>query len=77
MPRSTKNIEEQLLAENPDLRAEGLRPEVVWVKDGEDCEFEEAWKRQIRAINESPEEREILDWIERVADWPKDRGEVT
>lgn len=72
MSRPAKHIEEQLLAEHPELRARGFRPDVVWVRDGEDSEYDEAWRRQIQAINNSPEEKEILDWIERVADWPKD-----
>lgn len=72
MPRPAKHIEEQLLAENPELRDQGLRPVVNWVYDRESPEFEEAWRRQMQAINESPEEQEILDWIERVTDWPKD-----
>lgn len=72
MPRLAKHIEEQLLAENPELRAQGLRPVVNWVYDESSPEFQEALDRQLEAIRNSPEEAEILDWIEQVADWPKD-----
>ena len=72
MPRLAKHIEEQLLAEHPELRAQGLRPVVSWVYDESSPEFQEALDRQLEAIRNNPEEAEILDWIEQVADWPKD-----
>jgi hypothetical protein len=72
MPKLSKKIEKQLLEENPDLRAQGLRPRVVWVPDTEAPGFEEELRRDFEAIRNSPGEKEILDWIEQVADWPKD-----
>lgn len=72
MPRLAKHIEEQLLAEHPELKAEGLRPEVVWVHDPQSSEFQEALHRQIEAINRSPEEAELRTWIEQVSDWSAD-----
>lgn len=72
MPRLAKKIEEQLLEANPDLRAQGLRPEVIWVYDPDAPEFKEAWRRQVEAIRKSDEETEIMDWVEAVSDWPRD-----
>ena len=60
------------MRDNPDLRAKGLRPEVIWVHDTEAADFEEAWRRQVEAIRASAEEAEIMDWVEAVSDWPKD-----
>ncbi|HEX9906609.1 MAG TPA: antitoxin MazE family protein [Propylenella sp.] len=72
MSRLAKHIEEELLRENPALRAKGLRPEVRWVPDTTSPEFKSEIERELELIRQSPEEQEILDWIERVADWPKD-----
>lgn len=72
MPKLAKHIEDQLLAENPEFRAKGLRPTVVWVQDTDEQDFRQAWDRQMEAICDSPEEAKILDWIEAVYEWPKD-----
>lgn len=72
MPRLAKTLEEQLLRENPDLRAQGLRPELIWVHDPDAPAFKEAMRRQIEAINNSPDEAEIMEFIERANDWPED-----
>ena len=72
MSRLPQSIEEQLIEDNPELRAKGLRPEVIWVHESKTAEFEEAWRRRIEAIRASDEEAEIMDWIEAVSDWPKD-----
>jgi hypothetical protein len=72
MPRLAKKLEEELLNDNPKLRAEGLRPVVIWVPDTDRPEFQESLRQEIEAIRDSPEEQEILDWLEQVSDWPKD-----
>lgn len=72
MPRLAKKIEEQLLNENPDLKARGLRPIVLWGPDTEAPGFEDELRRDFEAIRNSPEEEEILDFIEKVGDWPRD-----
>ena len=72
MSRLAKQIEEQLIQQNPELRAKGLRPEVVWVHESRVAEFEEAWRRQVEAIRAGDEEADIMDWVEAVSDWPKD-----
>ena len=68
MPRLAKKLEEQLLSENPDLRAKGLRPEIVWVPDNDSHGFEADLKRQIKTINESPDNAEVLDFLDRAAE---------
>ena len=72
MPRLAKALEEQLLKNDPDLRAQGLRPELIWVHDPDAPVFRDAMRRQIEAINPSPDEAEIMDLTERVSDWPND-----
>lgn len=72
MQNLSKKIEDQLLRENPEMRAKGLRPKVVWVVDTEAPAFQEEIERQLAAIRNSPSEKEVLDWAEQVADWPKD-----
>lgn len=72
MPKLSKTVEDQLYREHPEMRAKGLRPKVVWVPDTETPEFRDELNRQLVAIRNSPGEKEILDWIEQVADWPKD-----
>jgi hypothetical protein len=66
MSRLTKKIEEQLIHESPELRAKGLRPEVVWVHESRIAELEEAWRRQVEAICAGDEEADIMDWVEAV-----------
>jgi len=72
MQRPAKDIEEQLLRENPEMRAKGLRPEIIWVPDTKSPDFKAELERELELIRQSPEEEEILEWIEQVADWPKD-----
>jgi Antitoxin MazE-like len=67
MPRPAKNIEEQLLRENPKLRDQGLRPVIVWVPDTEAPGFQDDVKRQIKAINESPDNEEVLELVDHAA----------
>ena len=50
------------------LREAGLRPIQIWVPDTRDPKFREACRRQSRALRDDPREREVLDWIEEVAD---------
>ena len=68
MPRLSKKIEEQLLEENPDLRAQGLRPRVIWVPNTEAPGFQEDLRRQIQAINSSPDNEEVLDFLDQAAE---------
>jgi hypothetical protein len=72
MPKLSKKLEDLILEENPDLRAQGLRPKVVWVPDTTATGLDEDLRKDFEAIRNSPGEKEILDWMEKVADWPKD-----
>lgn len=54
------------------MRAKGLRPVQIWAYDTSAPGFREEIERELEAIRNSPEEEEILDWIEKVADWPTD-----
>lgn len=49
-------------------RAKGLRLVRVWVPDHRSPEYQARLAKQAAAIAGSPEEREVLDWIEQAAD---------
>jgi hypothetical protein len=68
MPRLARKIEEQLLTENPELKAQGLRPVVIWVPDTDAPGFQESLHRQIDAINNSPDNQEVLNFLDRAAE---------
>lgn len=53
------------------LRAQGLRPVQIWVPDVRSPAFKAEARRQSRIIANSPGERETMDFIEAIADWPK------
>ena len=72
MDRLSQQIEDLLLREYPEFRSEGLRPIVIWIPDESAPGFAEEMRRQSILAAQSPGEREIMDWIEQVADWPKD-----
>lgn len=52
-------------------QAKGLKSTQLWTYDAKSPEFQRELRRQLKRISRSPEEREILDWIEAVADWPR------
>ena len=53
------------------LRAQGLRPIQIWVPDVRSPAFKAEARRQSRLVAALPGERETMDFIEAVADWPK------
>ena len=53
------------------LRSQGLRPVQIWVPDQRSPRFMEELKRQIANLDPS-DEQETLDFLEQVADWPKE-----
>ena len=57
-----------LFRSRTNLREAGLRPVQIWVPDTRKAGFAEECRRQSRLLQEDPQEREILDWLERVAD---------
>jgi hypothetical protein len=68
MARLAKKIEEQLLADNPELRAKGLRPAVIWVYDLDAPGAAERLNREIEAINNSRDNEEVLRFLDRAAE---------
>jgi hypothetical protein len=50
------------------LREAGLRPIQIWVPDTRRPEFQEECRRQSRMLLEDPQEQEVLNWLEAVAD---------
>jgi hypothetical protein len=62
------NVARRVKQHREGLRAAGLRPLQIWVPDTRRPGFAEECRRQARAVRDDPQEREILDWIERAAD---------
>lgn len=54
------------------MREKGLRPIQLWAYDTSAPGFREEIERELEVIRDSEEEAEVLDWIEKVYDWPKD-----
>jgi Protein of unknown function (DUF3018) len=50
------------------LRKAGLRPIQIWVPDTRRPGFAEECRRQSLLLRDDPSEREMLDWLEAVAD---------
>jgi len=61
-------ISERVSRHRAMLRASGLRPIQIWVPDTRRPGFIEECQRQSLALVGDPEETEILDFIEAVAD---------
>jgi hypothetical protein len=50
------------------LRAAGLRPVQIWVPDTRRRGFAAECRRQALSLRDDPAEREVLDWLDKVAD---------
>ncbi|HEY5214584.1 MAG TPA: antitoxin MazE family protein [Acidobacteriaceae bacterium] len=50
------------------LRARGLRPIQIWVPDTRRPGFAEEARRQCLALDNDPQEKEIMEWIEQAQD---------
>lgn len=50
------------------LRSLGLRPIQIWVPDTRRKGFAEECHRQSHLLQNDPEEKEILEWIEKITD---------
>lgn len=50
------------------LRKAGLRPIQLWVPDTRRPAFARECRRQSRLLRNDPQEGDVLEWIERVAD---------
>lgn len=53
------------------LRAQGLRPVVIWLPDTRSPRFAAECRRQSRLLRGDTVEAEALDVIEAAADWSK------
>ncbi len=51
------------------LRAQGLRPKQIWIRDSTVPGFWEEAARQARLIASSPHEAEDQAWIDSITDW--------
>lgn len=54
------------------MRARGLRPIQLWVPDTRRPGFAAECRRQSHLVASDPHEAEVLNFLDRVADWPKE-----
>lgn len=54
------------------MRARGLRPIQLWVPDTRRPGFAAECRRQSRLVANDPHETEVLNFLDRVGDWPKE-----
>ncbi len=75
MSRSRRNPaapSERMATYRQRMRAAGLRPVQIWVPDTRAPEFVELCRQQARAVAvHDPAGDEIMDWIEKVYQWPE------
>jgi hypothetical protein len=50
------------------MRASGLKPVQMWVWDTSRPGFAEECRRQSRLVQEHPQEKEIMQWLDAVRD---------
>ncbi len=50
------------------MRRAGFRPVQIWVPDTRAPGFAEECRRQSLLLKQDPHEKEVLDWMEKVAD---------
>jgi deoxyribodipyrimidine photolyase-like uncharacterized protein len=50
------------------LRARGLKPLTIWVPDLSKPEVRAQLERECRLLDHSPDEQEVLAWMESLAD---------
>ncbi|MFA6105943.1 MAG: antitoxin MazE family protein [Patescibacteria group bacterium] len=62
------NINQRVQKHRANLRASGLRPIQLWVPDTRSPGFAEECRRQSLALKNDPQEKEVMDWVEAVAD---------
>lgn len=56
------------------LKARGLRQIQLWVPDTSRPDFPAVIERQLRQIEGSEEDRDALEFIDKVADWDDQRA---
>ena len=65
MPRSAKPVAEDEAV----LRAEGLRPVEIWVRDTRDPAYQARLDRQLAILRHSPEEAKLLKELDEFLGW--------
>lgn len=65
MSRFAKPVSEDEAA----LRAEGLRPVEIWVRDTRDPAYQARLDRQLAVLRHSPEEAKLLKELDEFLDW--------
>ena len=59
---------EKVQAHSDRLRAQGLRPIQIWVPDTRSRNFAAEVRRQSLLVSAGPDEHEVMDFIDAVAD---------
>ena len=62
-----KTAAERMHDYRANLRRQGLKPVQMWVFDTKAPGFKEEMARQAKLIAASPDEKEVLEWIELAA----------
>jgi hypothetical protein len=62
------SVSERVGRYRTNLREAGLRPVQIWVPDTRRPGFANECRRQSSLLKADPQEQEVLDWIEQVAD---------
>ena len=62
-------IAERVQKHRKNLRKSGMRPVQIWVPDTRRAGFAEECARQSALIKNDPQEKEVLDFIEEIADF--------
>jgi hypothetical protein len=65
---TTKTSAERVQKHRAGLRSAGLRPVQIWVPDTRSSGFAAECRRQSLALQDDPQEADILNWLEAAAD---------
>ena len=65
---TTKTSADRVQKHRAGLRAAGLRPVQIWVPDTRSSGFANECRRQSLALQDDPQEADILNWLEAAAD---------
>jgi Protein of unknown function (DUF3018) len=63
-----RTIAERVKKHRAALRKAGLKPIQIWVPDTKKKSFAAQCHRQCLLLRDDPQEKEILEWIEKTAD---------
>ncbi|GLK61031.1 antitoxin MazE family protein [Azotobacter vinelandii] len=63
-----QTVRERVRKRREALRAAGLRPVQIWVPDTRAPGFAEEARRQCLLVQNDPQEKESLEWLESAAD---------